>query len=236
MMIGTLLGPVPLITFIGGILSLIGAILVILGRKAFGPEHSRNAIWSIIIYIVGFVIIIIGVIAFAFAIISATIASRSGNMTDLTVIAQALTSSFDGLLIAGIVGGAVSSIAYVLFTYQLQNRNGRIILWAAYASSIAIGIINAIIVSALLSDAVQRSIAGGIFNPDPLRALQNQLQALGLLGFIPAALYATALYLVWSRIGRGELPATTPAPPPPTFSPPPPPPPTTSPLAPPREA
>ena len=232
MMIGTLLGPVPLITFIGGILSLIGAILVILGRKAFGPEHSRNAIWSIIIYIVGFVIIIIGVIAFAFAIISATIASRSGNMTDLTVIAQALTSSFDGLLIAGIVGGAVSSIAYVLFTYQLQNRNGRIILWAAYASSIAIGIINAIIVSALLSDAVQRSIAGGIFNPDPLRALQNQLQALGLLGFIPAALYATALYLVWSRIGRGELPATTPAPPSPTFSPPPPPPPTTSPLAP----
>jgi len=231
-MIGTLLGPVPLITFIGGILSLIGAILVILGRKAFGPEHSRNAIWSIIIYIVGFVIIIIGVIAFAFAIISATIASRSGNMTDLTVIAQALTSSFDGLLIAGIVGGAVSSIAYVLFTYQLQNRNGRIILWAAYASSIAIGIINAIIVSALLSDAVQRSIAGGIFNPDPLRGLQNQLQALGLLGFIPAALYATALYLVWSRIGRGELPATTPAPPSPTFSPPPPPPPTTSPLAP----
>ena len=231
-MIGTLLGPVPLITLIGGILSLIGAILVILGRKAFGPEHSRNAIWSIIIYIVGFVIIIIGVIAFAFAIISATIASRSGNMTDLTVIAQALTSSFDGLLIAGIVGGAVSSIAYVLFTYQLQNRNGRIILWAAYASSIAIGIINAIIVSALLSDAVQRSIAGGIFNPDPLRALQNQLQALGLLGFIPAALYATALYLVWSRIGRGELPATTPAPPSPTFSPPPPPPPTTSPLAP----
>ena len=233
-MIGTLLGPVPLITFIGGILSLIGAILVILGRKAFGPEHSRNAIWSIIIYIVGFVIIIIGVIAFAFAIISATIASRSGNMTDLTVIAQALTSSFDGLLIAGIVGAAVSSIAYVLFTYQLQNRNGRIILWAAYASSIAIGIINAIIVSALLSDAVQRSIAGGIFNPDPLRALQNQLQALGLLGFIPAAVYATALYLVWSRIGRGELPATTPAPPSPTFSPPPPPPPTTSPLAPPQ--
>jgi len=233
-MIGTLLGPVPLITLIGGILSLIGAILVILGRKAFGPEHSRNAIWSIIIYIVGFVIIIIGVIAFAFAIISATIASRSGNMTDLTVIAQALTSSFDGLLIAGIVGGAVSSIAYVLFTYQLQNRNGRIILWAAYASSIAIGIINAIIVSALLSDAVQRSIAGGIFNPDPLRGLQNQLQALGLLGFIPAALYATALYLVWSRIGRGELPATTPAPPSPTFSPPPPPPPTTSPLAPPQ--
>jgi len=233
-MIGTLLGPVPLITFIGGILSLIGAILVILGRKAFGPEHSRNAIWSIIIYIVGFVIIIIGVIAFAFAIISATIASRSGNMTDLTVIAQALTSSFDGLLIAGIVGGAVSSIAYVLFTYQLQNRNGRIILWAAYASSIAIGIINAIIVSALLSDAVQRSIAGGIFNPDPLRALQNQLQALGLLGFIPAALYATALYLVWSRIGRGELPAPTPAPPSPTFSPPPPPPPTTSPPAPPQ--
>ncbi len=234
-MIGTILGPVPIITYIGGILSLIGAILVILGRKAFGPEHSRNAIWSIIIYIVGFVIIVIGVIAFVFAIISATIASRSGNVTDFTAIAQSLTSSFNGLLIAGIIGGAVSSIAYVLFTYQLQNRNGRIILWAAYASSIVVEIIRAIIVSPLLSDAVQRSIAGGTFNPDPLRGLQNQLQALGLLGFIPAALYATALYLVWSRIGRGELPPITPVPPSPTFSPPAPPtPPTASPPAPPQ--
>ncbi len=73
-MIGTILGPVPIITFIGGILALIGAILVILGRKAFGSDHSRNAIWSIIIYIVGLAIIAIGAVAFFLESLSAAIA------------------------------------------------------------------------------------------------------------------------------------------------------------------
>jgi hypothetical protein len=227
-MIGTILGPVPYVNYVGGILVLIGAILVILGRKAFGSSHSRNAIWSIIIYIVGLAIIIIGAIAFIFEVISTTIAFRNAGTVDTTVLGQTLQSSFQTLIIAAVIGGAVIGIAQVLFTYAIQNQNGKIILWSAYTTSIIISIVNLIIIAQLVSDAVARSFVGNTFDPGPLQTLQSRFQVFALLGFIPAALYSTALYLAWSRIGRGELPAktpTVPVTPQPWSSPSPPPPP-----------
>ena len=47
LIVGLLVGPVPFIGIIGGILEIIGAILVILGRNAFGKPHSNYAIWSV---------------------------------------------------------------------------------------------------------------------------------------------------------------------------------------------
>src|SRR5213592_907352 len=44
LLIGTLIGWLPIIGVLGGLLVLIGAILVILGRKAFGAAHSRNVL------------------------------------------------------------------------------------------------------------------------------------------------------------------------------------------------
>ncbi len=229
LIIGVLLAPVPYIGVIGSLLSLIGAILVILGRNAFGPKHSRNVIWAIVIYIVGGVIFFIGGIVYAFEVISD---ARLAN-GDLSVFSAALTSAFQDLLIAAFIGSIVIGIAHVLFTYAIQNKNGRILLWTAYASSLAFGIISAILVTQSLSTAVQQSVVGGVYDPTPLQNLRNQLQVFGLLGFIPAALWSTALYLVWSRIGRGELPPSTqvgpsypsftpPSPPAPSPSPPPP--------------
>ncbi len=205
-MMGTMLGPVPLITYLGSILALIGAIIVILGRKAFGPSHSRNAIWSIIIYVVGIAVVIVGAFVFVISVITAAVSTNTGTGPSITTLSQALTSAFNNLLITVVLGAVIFGIAQVLFTYAIQNLNGRIVLWAAYASSIAISIIEAII-SQLLSNAVQESIIGGTFNPAPLGNLQSQLQALGLLGLIPAALFSSALYTVWSRITHGEIPA-----------------------------
>src|SRR6266705_2009126 len=155
LMIGTILGPVPIITFVGSILALIGAILVILGRKAFGASHSRNAIWSIIIYAVGIVVIIVGAIAFALSVITATISTNTGTGPNIATLSQALTSAFNTLLITVVISSVIFGIAQVLFTYAIQNQNGRIILWAAYASSVAISVIDVIIISQLLSNAVQ---------------------------------------------------------------------------------
>src|SRR5262249_45181910 len=118
---GVLLGPVPYISFVGGILALIGAILVILGRKAFGSDHSRNTIWSIIIYVVGFAALAIGFVAFFFQVFSTTIAFRNGGTIDRTLLGEALQSSLETLFIAVVISGAIVGIAQVLFTYAIQN-------------------------------------------------------------------------------------------------------------------
>src|SRR5207247_149267 len=58
-LVGTLIGWLPYIGVIGFIMIFVGAILVILGRKAFGAAHSRNVIISIVLVILGIIITVV---------------------------------------------------------------------------------------------------------------------------------------------------------------------------------
>ena len=44
--VGFFIGWIPLVGVVGGIPELVGGIMVILGRHAFGREHARNVMWS----------------------------------------------------------------------------------------------------------------------------------------------------------------------------------------------
>ncbi len=208
LVIGLLMGPIPYVDILGGILVLIGAILVIVGGKPFGQTHSRNTIWSVIIYVVGVAVIIVGSVAFTFSVFSTTAISTINGSFNPNTVSQALSSSFDGLLMATVLGGAIIGIANVFFTYAIQNRNGRILLWSGYLASLAVSAATFLIISPLIASAVNQALSGGTYNPASIAALQFQEYTVGLLGIIPAGLYATAFYLVWSRINRGEIPAS----------------------------
>jgi hypothetical protein len=205
-LIGVLLTPVPYVAFVGDILLLVGAILVIVGRKAFGQAHARNTIWSIIIFVVGFGVVITGIVVFTVAVVSAGISSSVGGTFNATTLGQSLSSSFDILLVFSAVGGAISGIAEVLFTYAIQNEPGRILLWTGYAAALAVSSITFILISPLVANAASQSFNGTTYNPAPFTNLQSQLQTIGLLNFIPAIIYATAIYLAWARVNRGEIP------------------------------
>src|SRR5207247_2669532 len=69
LMIGLLIAWIPFIGAVGGIIALVGALLVILGREAFGQEHARNVILSIILFFVGIGILIVSVIVLFFSYI-----------------------------------------------------------------------------------------------------------------------------------------------------------------------
>ena len=203
LLIGGLISWIPIIGLLGGVLLLIGAILVILGRKAFGSTHARNVVLAIVLF---FVAIIIGVIAgvlFGVAVFSA-VASQNPSTA-----ASALASAFGTLLVGAIIAAAVSGIASVLFTYALQKQTGRMLLWAGYAANLAISIAIYVIIAPLISDAVNQAVSGGTYNPAPVVALQGQLSALGYLSVIPALLFAAATYLAWARVSHGEIPAPT---------------------------
>ena len=70
LVIGFFLGWIPVAGAVGGLLELIGAILVILGRHAFGHEHARNVIWSIIIFVVAIVVTVVAVVVAVFSALS----------------------------------------------------------------------------------------------------------------------------------------------------------------------
>ncbi len=191
LLIGGLISWIPIIGLLGGVLLLVGAILVILGRKAFGSTHARNVVLAIVLFFVGIIIGVIAGVLFGVAVLSA------------------LASAFGTLLVGAIIAAAVSGIASVLFTYALQKQTGRMLLWAGYAANLAISIAIYVIIAPLISDAVNQAVSGGTYNPAPVVALQGQLSALGYLSVIPALLFAAATYLAWARVSHGEIPAPT---------------------------
>jgi hypothetical protein len=212
LLIGVLFTPIPYVSIVGDILILVGAILVIVGRKAFGAIHARNTIWSIIIFVIGIAVIFAGGLAFGFAVASAAFAGIGNGTVNTTTISQSLASAFQILLVFSAVGGAIFGIAEVLFTYALQKHIGRILLWAGYAAAVAVSITQFVIISPLIENAASQSFTGTTFDPTPFNSLQTQLQVLGLLSFIPGIIYASAIYLAWSRVKTGEIPSPAPRP------------------------
>ena len=202
MLIGGLISWIPFIGLLGSLLLLIGAILVILGRKAFGATHSRNVIIAIVVFFVG----IISAIAIGVMLGVALYAASTGS-SDPATVANAFVNALNNFLIGLIVVSAIVGIAYVLFTYALQQQIGKVLLWAGYAASVAIAIAVYVVISQLFATAIAQATSGTTYDPGPLLAVQAQSTALGILSVIPSILFAAATYLAWSRVNRGEIPA-----------------------------
>lgn len=205
LLVGTLIGWIPLIGgLIGGILLLIGAILVILGRKAFGRVHARNVVLSIVLFIVG-IIGLVGVgIVFGLGLL---VGAQTGD-------SAAIASAFNTLLFGAVAVGVIMGLASVFFTYALQNPLGRMLLWTGYGASIAVEVAVLLLVGPLISQAVADAFGGGFYNPAPILALQGLSETYEILNVIPAVIFGAANYIAWSRINRGEIPppAQPPAP------------------------
>ncbi len=209
LLIGTIISVVPIIGFIGTILAAIGAIFIILGRRAFGDQHSKYVLISVGTYIFGGIVIFVAALIFAFSV-----ASAASSATSVSEVVPILTSALNSFIVGVIVGAAITGFSFVLITYAIQDQMGRLLVWAAYIITLAIEVGIFLIVTPQISGALNASIATGTYNQAPINALQSQISSLGILDLIPYALYATAYYLVYSRVNRGEIPPrTTPQPP-----------------------
>jgi hypothetical protein len=179
LVVGFFMEWIPIANFIGALLEIIGAIMVILGRHAFGHYHARNVLWAIIVYIVGIVSTIVAVVAIVFS----TIATNLGNLNSTRTTTPTFITGFSSsnFTLALVVGIAIAQVSYVLLTYALQRQTGRILLWAAYVAGVLAIIVNLY-----------------IFNDDIF---------LGPLPSVaPGILYGYAYYLARSRIVHGEIP------------------------------
>jgi len=184
LVIGLAISWIPFIGAIGGLVALIGALLVILGREAFGREHARNTILALVFFFVGIGVTVAGALALFFAAFS----YRTGP-------SSLVQPTFAWLGVITIIGGGVTGISEVLLTYALQLSTGRILLWTAYATSIAISIVNLLFIVPFLSGTG----TGLLVFPTVFLTI--------FLGIIPALLYAAAYYLARQRIVRREIPS-----------------------------
>ncbi len=201
LIVGTIIRAIPIIGLLGGIIALVGAILVIIGRNPFGKSHSDYVLWSVGLYIAGVVLLVTFTIGFALALVQA---ATSGGTAGL---ANALSSNYNNFLVGAFISLAVTGVANVLFTYALQKPMGRLVLWTGYVGSLALGVYTLSVVGSQVSSAVQAAFGSGTFNRAPIDALQTQLSNLQLFAIVPAIIYAAAYYMGWSRINRNEIPS-----------------------------
>lgn len=206
LLFGALISWIPIVGAIGGLLTLIGVILVIVGRKAFGATHRRNVVISIVLFFVGLAFIIVGAIVAVFAALGAV-----SSATSEAELAAALRDAFTNVLIIAVVGSFVSGLASVFFTYALQKREGRIVLWAAYGATLGVQVAIVVVTLPLIPDiaaAMARQIVatGTVDSTAVANAVSGAASGLALLNGIPSILYALANYLAWSRITKGEIP------------------------------
>src|SRR2546421_3314301 len=158
LLVGTLIGWIPYIGALGSLLVLVGAILVILGRKAFGSAHSRNVLVSILLVILGIIIIGVATVVLVFGTAASII---PGNQPS----PAAMTSAFNNFLIIVAIGAIVFGLANVFFTYAIQDQRGRMLLLGAYGVSIVIQIATFVLISQAVGTFVNAMFPGGTYSP-----------------------------------------------------------------------
>ena len=183
LLIGAVVGWIPVIGLVGGLLTLSGAVLMFFGRRVFHPAHARNVVASVLLLLLG---ILVGfLIAFFLAL---TLVQFAGVKEEPALFLAAL--------VLPVVAAAIPGLSRVFFTYALQGTRGRVLLWAAYCSNLAIDLGIAIVVGARVGAA-------------SLAALQAQLESLSLLSAIPSGLFAVAYGLAYVSTVRGERPPSS---------------------------
>ncbi len=199
--LGAIVASVPLlgIGFVGEIIAVIGAILVILGRKAFGEKHSKYVLVSTVIYLVGFLTTAIFALAFTDSLVSTTASTTSND-----ALRASLSNSFNQFLIGTFIGSIISGGGQVLFTYRIQNKRGRVFLWTGYASTLGVGIIILLAIMPQISTALVQAFSNGSYDASPLLALQSQTDAFRLLNIVPGVIFALGYYSALVRIRMGE--------------------------------
>jgi len=197
LLIGTILGPIPILNILGVVLALVGAVMVVVGRDAFGERHARYVEWSVGIYILGFMI-------FLFVLVGASSSIETTlRTTNAASLSSALTNIVELYFLLGTLSGAIIGISTVLFTYAIQDHRGRIILWSALATGLVLSLSVDFVLAPELGNAVSRAVATS--SVAPLNSFLATVAALRVAGLIPAFMYALAFYMVWSRIGSGKI-------------------------------
>ncbi len=199
LMVAVLLNWIPIIEYFGVLLGIVGVIMLILGRNAFGSRHSTFVILSVVTYMLGFAVAFAGGILFA----SSVIASLG------TPSASEFLSAFNTLLATVVISEIITALSYVLVLFVLEDNIGRIAVIAGLIAQVGASVAIIMSVYPIIRQAITSALSTSPPNTAALSSAQQQISAfstLHLLFIIPAVLTAAGYATVIFRINRGELP------------------------------
>lgn len=213
LMVGFALAWIPYVSDVGGLISLIGVIMMWLGRRAFGQQHHMGVLLGAGLFLLGLLIIVVDALWFA----SALVASVTGPTASAQSLGSAFQSTFQTFLIVAVVAGAIELIGNVAFAYALAPQLARRILVAAVFVALVVSAVVLSIVVPQISTAVTQAFAGSTANPVPIQELQTQDSLLQSVQVLPDMMFVFAYYLtIQQAFGPPRLAPIAPPPTPPS--------------------
>ncbi len=204
---GTNLSPGALVSgilgFFGSIVLLIGWIFMLMGRKEFGEEHAKFVMYSLILFIVGIIIVIVGVSISVFA----GLAESMDNMDTVSTIdyAELARGMGRGAIFSGI-GGIVVTVGAILLVYALENDFGKRILILALIVSIVISIISVIYLYSAFEELADRlEDTPPEDQEDEFYEGMGETDMIQGLGIISSLVLLIGYFIPYDRIKKGEL-------------------------------
>ncbi len=199
-----------IISFFGTILMLVGWILMLTGRREFGDEHGQSVIYSLIAFVIGFVVIIIGSVIMVIGAMSGVMMGGVEDEIDYSQMAQGMTQ---GIIVMQ-VGQLIFLVGAILLVYKLENDIGRVVLYLALVVSIIVAIISTFILSSALNELMDT------MENTPEEEWESEFEdfsretsSISALGAIGTVLIMIGYIIPYNRIKKGELKPITPPPP-----------------------
>jgi len=197
--------PLATIGSIVGILGLVGAILIYVGRKEFGEKHRKFVTYALILVVISIIVQVGIVLISIFMSVSSfgQIDFTSETSFSLAYLGDSMRITYMVTPIAAILSGLI----WVFGLYQLEDKTGRLILFAAYASLIVTSIVTTFY--GLLN--IEEILAMEIDYSSSSQLLSNyqwigQTAIVSLIGnTLTGILFIIALYIPYNRIRSGEL-------------------------------
>lgn len=191
---GLFIGAIPTLSLVGLVLSTIGAIFVVIGKDVFYDRHPTYVVVSAITYVTCFIVLFL---------LGLTIRGDVNSALSSTDPATALNDVVYAYFVSFAVVGIVLGLATVLFTYAIQDRKGKILLWIALSAGILL-LIPGFMLANQLPQAISQAIA--LRDTSAIASFIDQWQALRFWQIIPAFFYAVAYLNARSRVTNGDVP------------------------------
>ena len=196
LVVGSLLGWIPILAIVGAILSLAGVVFLMIGRKPFGSAHSAGVVVGALLLFLG----LVGVL-----VLAVFVASESASVLTRTTDVESAESSFRTYFYWTAFLALVGGFSPFLLTWALQRPLGRMLVVSGYTISgfqVASLWMRVPEMSSNLADALSRSRV----NLRELEAAVEPLNEYWYLSAVSSILLAVAFYLAWKRIERGDIP------------------------------
>ncbi len=209
LIIGLLIGWIPYIGLLGGLVALVGIYFVWRGRLGFDETHHRNVKVGAVLLVlsqVGSLLLVGGLFS------SVVTAAETPGATPQS-IAPLLQGDFSSYIVGVVIIAILGVLAQVILVYALNDAAGRKYLLGAFVAAIAVAVVEGALLLQYLSTAIAQSTAGSTFNPTPISELQGQIALVGALAILPNLILAMAHYRarrwilddLWVSRERGPL-------------------------------